>query len=49
MTNEIQKVREAIERDLVSARLCTEERFTEFSPCGRYELEVNLAQNDQVP
>ncbi len=41
MTNEIQEVREAIERDLVSARLCPEERFVELSPCGRYELEVN--------
>lgn len=41
MINEIEKIREAIDRDLVSARLCPEERFVELSPCGRYELEVN--------
>jgi hypothetical protein len=41
MTNEIQKVREDLEKSLESARLCPEERFTTLSPCGRYQLEVN--------
>lgn len=40
VTNEIQKVRTAIEQELISARICPEERFTELSPCGRYQLEV---------
>jgi hypothetical protein len=49
MINEIQQVREAIERDLVSARLCSEERLVELSPCGRYELEVNCYATADLP
>jgi hypothetical protein len=40
VTNEIQKVREAIERGLASARPCLGGPVTEFSPCGRYRLEI---------
>ena len=49
MTNEIQKVREAIERDLESARLCPEGRIVELSPCGRYELEMNSYATESLP
>jgi hypothetical protein len=38
--NEIQKVRETIERGLISARLCPGARTDELSPCGRYRLEI---------
>jgi hypothetical protein len=42
MTNEIQKVREEIRQQLLSARICPEERTVELSPCGRYQLEVGV-------
>lgn len=40
VTNEIQKVREATERGLASARLCPGGAVTELSPCGRYRLDI---------
>jgi hypothetical protein len=40
VTNEIQKVREAIERGLASARPSPGGAVTELSPCGRYWLEL---------
>lgn len=40
MTNEIQNVREAIDRGLASAQPCPEGTLTELSPCGRYRLEI---------
>ena len=38
--NEIEKVREAIDRGLASASLSPDETIIEMSPCGRYRLEV---------
>jgi hypothetical protein len=49
VANEIRKVREAIARDLASARLCPEDRHTELSPCGRYELEINGYATSNAP
>lgn len=40
MTNEIQKVREATERWLATARLSPGGPVIELSPCGRYGLEI---------
>jgi hypothetical protein len=40
VTNEIQKVRDAIERGLAAARPCPGGPVTELSPCGRYRLEI---------
>jgi hypothetical protein len=40
VTNEIQKVREATDRGLASARLLPGEPLVELSPCGRYRLEI---------
>lgn len=41
MANNIQTIREALRRDLATAKLCSDERVVEPSPCGRYLLEVD--------
>ena len=41
MKNEIEKIREAMEQDFVSARVCPDSCTIELSPCGGYQLEVN--------
>jgi hypothetical protein len=40
VTNEVQKVREAIARGLAMARPFPDGSVTELSPCGRYRLEI---------
>jgi hypothetical protein len=47
VTNEIQRVREATEQALASARLCPGGPVTELSPCGRYRLEIEQYAYEQ--
>jgi hypothetical protein len=42
MTNDIGKIREWIDRELATAEVYPDEHLTEVSPCGRYELEVDV-------